>query len=108
MRAYGASMSNEWKRFEGQVLLNQFHLRKLLGNTSYSAVFVTQSPPPERKNIAVKLITPGVNADSQLSLLQRASKLSHPNLLHLLPGGRCQLADTDLVFAFMEYVEEDF
>lgn len=107
MRAYGVSMSNQWKRFEGQVLLNQFRLQKLLGNTGYSAVFLTQSPPPERKNIAVKLITPGTNADFQLSLLQRASRLNHPNLLPLLPGGRCQLMDTDLVFAFMEYAEED-
>ena len=56
----------------------------------------------------VKLITPGANADFQVSLLQRAAKLNHPNLLPLLPGGRSKLADTDLVFTFMEYVEEDF
>jgi len=30
--------------------------------------------------------------------LQRASKLSHPNLFHLLPGGRWQLAEMDLGF----------
>lgn len=107
MRAYGVSMSNEWKRFEGQVLLNKFPLQKLLGRTSYGAVFLTQSPPPETKNIAVKLINPGAKADFQVSLFQRASKLSHPNLLHLLPGGRCELADMDLVFTFMEYAEED-
>jgi serine/threonine protein kinase len=108
MRAYGVSKSKEWKRFEGQVLLDKFPLQKLLGSTSYSAVFLTQSPPPEPKNIAVKLITAGAKADFQVSLLERASKLSHPNLLHLLPGGRCQLGALDLVFTFMEYVEEDF
>jgi serine/threonine protein kinase len=107
MHAYGVSMSNEWKRFEGRVLLDKFPLQKLLGSTSYSAVFLTESPPPEPKNIAVKFINPSGMADFQASLLQRASKLSHPNLLHLLPGGRCKLADKDLVFTFMEYAEED-
>jgi len=38
--------------------------------------------------------------------LQRASKLSHPNLFHLLPGGRWQLAEMDLGFVVMEYAEE--
>lgn len=107
MRAYGVSMSDEWKRFQGQVLLNKFPLQRLLGSTSYGAVFLTQSPPPERKNIAVRLITAGAKADLRVSLLERASKLSHPSLLHLMPGGRCQLADMDLAFAFMEYAEED-
>ena len=107
MRAYGVSMSNEWKRFEGQVLLNKFPLQKLLGSTTYSAVFLTQSPPPEPKNIAVKFITPGAKTDLQVSVLQRAAKLSHPNLLHLLPGGRSKLADRDLVFTFIEYAAED-
>ncbi|PYT73606.1 MAG: hypothetical protein DMG39_05995 [Acidobacteria bacterium] len=37
----------------------------------------------------------------------QASKFSHPNLLHLPPGGHCQFADMDLVFAFLEYAEED-
>src|SRR5207249_4684551 len=32
---------------------------------------------------------------------------SHPNLLRQLPGGRCRLADMDLVFALVEYAEED-
>jgi serine/threonine protein kinase len=100
-------MRDEWKKFEGQVLNNKFPLQKLLGSTSYSAVFLTQSPPPDRKNIAIKLMTSGAKADCQAALLQRASKLSHPNLLRVLPGGRCQLADMDLVFVFMEYAEED-
>ena len=100
-------MRDEWKKFEGQVLNNKLPLQKLLGSTSYSAVFLTQSPPPERKNLAVKLVAPGAKADCQAALLQRASKLNHPNLLRLLPGDRCRLADLDLVFALMEYAEED-
>ena len=100
-------MIHEWKKLEGQVLDNKFPLQNLLGSTSHSAVFLTQSPPPERKNIAVKLIISGAKPDFQASLLLRASKLSHPNLIRLLPGGRCRLANMDLLFMFMEHAESD-
>jgi serine/threonine protein kinase len=100
-------MRDEWKKLEGHLLNNKFPLQKLLGSTSYGAVFLTQSPPPQQKKIAIKFMTCGAKSDFQAALLQSASKLSHPNLLRLLPGGRCQLADMDLVFVFMEYAEED-
>jgi eukaryotic-like serine/threonine-protein kinase len=100
-------MRDDWKKFEGHVLNNKFPLQTFLGSTSYSAVFLTQSPPPQPKTIAIKFISSRAKADFQSSLLQRASKLRHPNLLRLLPGGRCQLADMDLVFVLMEYAEED-
>jgi serine/threonine protein kinase len=100
-------MSVDWKKFEGQVVKNTFPLQKLLGSTSHSAVFATQSPPPQPKNLAIKFLRAGAKADSHVSLLLRASQLSHPNILRLLPGGRCRLADMDLIFALMEYAEED-
>jgi hypothetical protein len=78
-----------------------------LGSTSHSAVFLTQSGHAQPKDLAIKFVSAGANGDSQVSLLHRASKLSHPNLLRLLPGGLCRLADMDLVFVVMEYAEED-
>jgi Protein kinase domain len=101
-------MSVDWKKFEGQVFDKKFPLQHLLGSTSYSAVFLTKSAHAQPKNIAIKFIDPGAKADSWTSLLQRASRLSHPNLLSMLPGVRCQLADMDLVFVVLEYAEEDF
>jgi len=100
-------MTDDWKKLEGQVVNDKLPLQKLLGGTSYSAVFQTQSPNPQAKNIAIKFIRSGANADSQASLLYRASKLSHPNLLGLMPGGPCQLAGMDLVYLVMKYAEED-
>src|SRR5205823_1244835 len=100
-------MRDDWKKFEGHVLNEKFRLQRFLGSTSYGAVFLTQSPPPQPKNLAIKFITSGGNADFQASLLDRVSKLSHPNLLRLLPGARCRLADMDLLFVLMEYAEED-
>jgi serine/threonine protein kinase len=100
-------MRDDWKRFEGQVLNDRFPLQKFLGSTSHSAVFLTQSPPPQPKTIAVKFVSPRAKTDFQTSVLHSASKLRHPSLLRLLPGGRCKLAGMDLVFTLMEYAEED-
>ena len=100
-------MRDDWKKFEGHVLNDKFPLQRFLGSTSHSAVFLTQSPPPQPKMIAIKLIHSRAKADFQSSVLQRASKLRHPNLLRLLPGGHCQFADMDLGFVLMEYAEED-
>jgi serine/threonine protein kinase len=99
-------MRDDWVKFEGQVFNNKFPLQKFLGSTSCTAVFLTQSPPPEQKKIAIKFISPA-KADYQLSLLLRASKLNQPNLLRLLPGGCCQLGGMDLAFVVMEYAERD-
>jgi hypothetical protein len=100
-------MRDDWKKLEGQVVNKLFPLRRFLGSTSHSAVFLTQSGHAQPKNLAIKFVSAGANADSQVSLLHRASKLSHPNLFRLLPGGRCRLADMDLVFVVMEYAEEN-
>ena len=98
-------MRDDWKEFEGQVF-DKFPLQRFLGSTSCTAVFLTQSPPPEQKNIAIKFINPA-KVELQLSLLLRASKLNHPNLLRVLPGGCSQLGGMDLVFVVMEYAEKN-
>lgn len=100
-------MRDDWKKFEGQVFNNIFPLQKLLGSTSYSAVFLSKSAHAQSKNIAIKFISSGAKTDSRTSLLHRASRLSHPNVLRVLPGVRCRLGDLDLVFVVMEYAEED-
>jgi len=100
-------MRDDWKKFEGQVVNKLFPLRRFLGSTNYSAVFLTQSGHAQPKNLAIKFINRGAKADWQASLFQRASKLSHPNLLRLLPGGPCKLGDMDLLFVVMEYDEQD-
>src|SRR6516165_9143454 len=88
-------MIGDWKQFEGQVFQDKFPLQKFLGSTSHSAVFLTQSPPPQPKTLAVKFITSRAKADFQASVLHSASKLRHPSLLRLLPGGRCQQGEQD-------------
>jgi hypothetical protein len=96
---------DDWKKFEGQVVNKMFPLQTFLGSTNHSAVFLTQSGHEQPRKLTIKFINAGAKADNQASLFLRASKLSHPNLFHLLPGGRCQLAGMDLVFVVMEYAD---
>ena len=100
-------MSFSWKQYEGQVINNAFPLQRFLGGSSESAVFLTQLAGPQSSKAVIKLVPESVSADLQLSLWRRASKLTHPNLLQLFQGGRCRLADMDLLYVVMEYAEED-
>src|SRR5215467_11781968 len=100
-------MSFSWKQYEGQVVNNAFPLQRYLGGSTESAVFLTQLAGPQSSKAVIKLVPEGASADMQLSLWRRASKLTHPNLLQLFQGGRCRLADMDLLYVVMEYAEED-
>jgi len=100
-------MSFSWKQYEGQVINNAFPLQRYLGGSTESAVFLTQLAGPQSSKAVVKLVPEGASTDLQLSLWRRASKLTHPNLLQLYQGGRCRLADMDLLYVVMEYAEED-
>src|SRR5215467_4205788 len=100
-------MSFSWKQYEGQVVNNAFPLQRYLGGSTESAVFLTQLAGPQSSKAAIKLVPEGASADMQLSLWRRASKLNHANLLQLFQGGRCRLADMDLLYVVMEYAEEN-
>ena len=100
-------MSFSWKQYEGQVVNNAFPLQRYLGGSGESAVFLTQLAGPQSSKAVIKLVPESVSADLQLSLWRRASKLTHPNLLQLYQGGRCRIADMDLLYVVMEYAEED-
>ena len=94
-------MPETWKRWEGQVV-DGFLLRQYLGGSDHSAVFLTDN------QAAIKLIS--LSPEQQTTQLDRwevAKKLKHANLLRVLQTGKWQLEGTDLVYAAMEYAEEN-
>jgi len=100
-------MPEAWKKWEGQVVNGEFPLRQYLGGSDHSAVFLTERAGHEPQQVAIKLILANAeNPELQLSWWELAAKLSHPNLLRLFQRGRCQVDDTELFFAVMEYAEE--
>ena len=49
-------MTEAWKRWEGQVVNGEFHLRQYLGGGENSAVFLTEHSDTETQRAAIKLI----------------------------------------------------
>jgi TonB family protein len=108
-------MSEAWIHWEGHVVNSQFQLNKYLGGSEQSAVFLTNNPGQEFQLAAIKLVAastgaPGAdpaNAEHQLAQWQAAQRLSHPNLIRLFDTGRYRLGTRDVIFAVMEYAEEN-
>jgi TonB family protein len=101
-------MNQSWKKWEGQLVNEEFHLRQYLGGSPQSAVFLTERSAKDPQKAAIKLIPtePG-NAELQLSHWALAAELSHPNLLRIFQTGRCRLDNVELLYVVTEYAEED-
>jgi TonB family protein len=101
-------MNDAWKHWEGQVVDAKFHLRQYLGGSQRSAVFLTEPVGQETGKVAIKLILiDPASAELQLYRWKEAAKLSHPHLIRLFQVGRCHLDNMSLLYAVMEYAEED-
>lgn len=80
-------------------------LEGCLGGGANSAVFLATSEEGRR---AIRLVRANPStAEVQLSRWQKASRLSHPNLLRILGQGRCRLDDTAMLYVVMEFAEEN-
>jgi len=100
-------MNEVWTHWEGEVINGTFPLRRLLGASDHSGVFLTEHPAQNLPKAAIKVIPadPGT-AQIQLSRWSTAAALSHPHLIRLLDSGRCQLGDDPFLFLVMEYAGE--
>jgi TonB family protein len=94
-----------WKTWEGRTVDGKFPLRRWLGGSDHSAVFLTDLGGAQKA--VIKLIAASLNADRQLSRWAAAAKLSHPHLLRLFEMGRCRFDGTPLLYLVVEYAEED-
>jgi TonB family protein len=101
-------MDEQWNQCEGQIVDGNYPLRRLLGGTADSAVFLTEISGPEPKDAAIKFIPADrPTADARLAFWRRAIHLSHPNLLTVYDAGSCRLGDQDNIYVVMEYAEEN-
>jgi TonB family protein len=94
-----------WKTWEGRTVDGKFPLRRWLGGSDHSAVFLTDLGGSQKA--VIKLIAASLNSDRQLSRWAVAAKLSHPHLIRLFEMGRCRFDGTPLLYLVMEYAEED-
>ena len=101
-------MSEIWKRWEGQIIGQKYQLRQYVGSTDHSAVFSAEYHDPELRKAAVKFLSADIpQAEKVLADWKNAQELNHPNLLKIYSVGRCKIEDMELLYAAMEYAEEN-
>ncbi len=99
-------MSDFWRQWENQVIDGRFPLRRFLGESSHSAVFLTEYEA-QGADAAIKFIRDEPSlADTQLDRWRAAAALSHPHLVRLFETGHCRLGSHELLFVVMEYAEQ--
>jgi outer membrane biosynthesis protein TonB len=100
-------MSQAATSWQGLVVNGTYPLRRYLGGSSHSAVFLTELPARQPPEVAIKLvpIDPQL-AESQLSRWKTAAGLGHRHLIRLLDMGRCRLDGVPHHYAVMEYADQ--
>jgi serine/threonine-protein kinase len=101
-------MSEVWTKWEGQVVDGVFPLRRCLGVSDHSGVFLTEDPTHNLPNAALKLV-PAIPtlAELQLAHWNAAASLTDPRLVRLFATGRCQLGNLHCLYVVMEYAEQN-
>jgi len=100
-------MTESWATWQGQVINGSFALRRLLGQTEHSAVFLTNLPALGLDNAAIKFIPATAStADAQLANWQRVAALPHPHLARILEAGQCQQDGRAYLYTVTGYAEE--
>ncbi|MDB6160471.1 MAG: serine/threonine protein kinase [Gammaproteobacteria bacterium] len=97
-----------WTQWESRVVNGIFPLRRFLGGSNRSAVFLTEYKAQNLADVAIKFV-PAETLQTQAQQLVQwgaAATLSHPHLLRIFDVGRCQFGGRDFLFAVMEYAEQ--
>ena len=102
-------MSEDWtKEWERRIVNGVYPLRRFLGRSNHSVVFLTDCKAQNLAQAAIKILPahPAL-AESQLSHWRRAAALSHPHLIRLFDSGRCQLGGHKFLFVVMDLAEQN-
>ena len=96
----------------GQLVDGRFPLRKLLGTSANSAVFLTELTPDRPSDpapdAAIKLIPEDPeSSEQQLARWQAAAALNHPGILQILHFGRCAVDGSPCLYVVTELAHEN-
>jgi Protein kinase domain len=96
-----------WAEWENQVVNRVFPLRRFLGGSNHSAVFLTEYKAENLPDAAIKLVPADMlQTEAQLVQWGAAATLTHPHLVRVFDVGRCQLGGRGFLFLVMEYAEQ--
>jgi TonB family protein len=97
-----------WTKWESQVVNGVFPLRRFLGRSNHSVVFLTECKAQNLASAAIKIMpADSARADAQLSRWRMIGGLSHPHLIPLLEAGSCKLGGHPFLFVVTEYAEQN-
>jgi len=102
-------MTENWtKEWERRTVNGEYPLRRFLGRSNHSVVFLTECKAQNVAQAAIKILpaNPAL-AEAQLAHWKTAATLSHPHLLRLLDAGRCQLGGHNFLFVVMDLAEQN-
>ena len=100
-------MTEDWTKWEGLVIDRVFPLRRFLGRSGHSVVFLTEHTAHDLPDAAIKLIPADPTIEeARLSRWRIAAALSHPHLIRIFDSGRCRLGGHPFLFVVMEYAEQ--
>jgi serine/threonine protein kinase len=101
-------MTEDWAReWERRIVNGVYPLRRFLGRSNHSVVFLTECKAQNRAEAAIKILpaNPALT-DAQLEHWRTVATLSHPHLIRLLDAGRCQLGGHNFLFIVMDHAEQ--
>ena len=101
-------MTEDWtKEWERRVVNGVYPLRRFLGRSNHSVVFLTECKAQNVAQAAIKIL-PAHRAlsEAQLSHWRKAATLSHPHLIRLLDAGRCQRGGHNFLFVVTDLAEQ--
>ena len=101
------SETETWAKWESQTVNGVFPLRRFLGKSSHSVVFLTEYAAGNVAEAAIKLIpeNPALT-ESQLSQWRRVAAMPHPHLIRLFDSGHCEIGGHPFFFVVMELAEQ--
>jgi TonB family protein len=99
-------MTEVWEKLENQVINGVFPLRRLLGYSDHSGVFLSEITARSLPDAAIKLVPAGPQAEARLALWKEAAALSHPHIIQLFEAGRCELGGLPFIFVVMDRAEQ--
>ena len=96
-----------WVGWENQVINGAYPLRRFLGGSNHSHVFLTEYRPEGVAQAAIKLV-PADTLETEAQLVQwgTAATLNHPHLIRIFDVGRCHISGRVYLYVVMEYADQ--
>lgn len=96
-----------WTQWEGKVVNGAFLLRRFLGCSHRSGVFLTEHHAENRPEVAIKFIPADtVQAEAQLVQWAATTTLVHPNLVRAFDMGRYRHGGREYLYIVTEYADQ--